>query len=244
MAEKQNFHEIRLDRIFSVISTNAKLFLAIILLMSGLFYGTSKYLLTKEYSATATVIIVQNSTVDSQTSMTYSDVQMSQKLTSTYKQIILSKAISDPVLENLGLKEQGYSHSSYKNMLSVGSASNTEVMNITATTDDPELSRDLANETVKVFTDKIQDIMKVENVTILNYADLPGSPSGPNVKVNTELGFLAGLLICVLITAVKVLMDTKVKTEDEVKEILGYVIIGTIPETKTEEGKDNGSKNQ
>ena len=109
-------------------------------------------------------------------------------------------------------------------------------MNITAKTNDPKLSADIANEVVSVFQQKIYDIMQIENVTILNNAKVPTVPSGPSATKNTAIGAAIGIMICGAYTVIKVLTDTKVKTEEEVKKIFDYPIIGVIPEFDAEEG--------
>ena len=125
-------------------------------------------------------------------------------------------------------------------MVEVKAASNTEVMNITATSKDPKLSADIANEMVSVFKKKIFDIMSVENVTVLNSAKIPTKPSGPSVLKNTAIGMMIGAVLCGIYAVIVLLTDTKVKTEEDVKKIFDYPVIGVIPEFKVEErGKDN-----
>ena len=125
-------------------------------------------------------------------------------------------------------------------MVEVKAASNTEVMNITATTKDPKLSADIANEMVSVFKKKIFDIMSVENVTVLNSAKIPTKPSGPSTLKNTAIGMMIGAVLCGIYAVIVLLTDTKVKTEEDVKKIFDYPVIGVIPEFKVEErGKNN-----
>jgi capsular polysaccharide biosynthesis protein len=185
----------------------------------------------EKFTATAKLIVVQKSDSATAQNYTYSDQQLSQKLASTYSQIIMSEAISDPVIANLDLfNKYGISSSQYNNIVKVSAANNTEVMNVSVTTNDPVLSADIANEVVNVFESKIFDIMQVENVTTLSNAKIPTKKSGPSTTRNTAIGGLIGLVICGIITVIQLLTDTKVKTEDEVKKIFDYPIIGSIPD--------------
>lgn len=232
---------IDLLKLFEIVMKNIVWFIIVIILCGTVAYAGTTLLIDKTYSATATVIIVQNNNSNASQAVTYNDVQLSQKLVSTYTQILQSEAIGDSVVANLDLYDKYEIDTEKLNkMVEVKAASNTEVMNITATTKDPKLSADIANEMVSVFKKKIFDIMSVENVTVLNSAKIPTKPSGPSVLKNTAIGMMIGAVLCGIYAVIVLLTDTKVKTEEDVKKIFDYPVIGIIPEFKVEErGKNN-----
>ena len=232
---------IDLLKLFEIVMKNIVWFIIVIILCGTVAYAGTTLLIDKTYSATATVIIVQNNNSNASQAVTYNDVQLSQKLVSTYTQILQSEAIGDSVVANLDLYDKYEIDTEKLNkMVEVKAASNTEVMNITATSKDPKLSADIANEMVSVFKKKIFDIMSVENVTVLNSAKIPTKPSGPSVLKNTAIGMMIGAVLCGIYAVIVLLTDTKVKTEEDVKKIFDYPVIGIIPEFKVEErGKDN-----
>ncbi len=232
---------IDLLKLFEIVMKNIVWFIIVIILCGTVAYAGTTLLIDKTYSATATVIIVQNNNSNASQAVTYNDVQLSQKLVSTYTQILQSEAIGDSVVANLDLYDKYEIDTEKLNkMVEVKAASNTEVMNITATSKDPKLSADIANEMVSVFKKKIFDIMSVENVTVLNSAKIPTKPSGPSVLKNTAIGMMIGAVLCGIYAVIVLLTDTKVKTEEDVKKIFDYPVIGVIPEFKVEErGKDN-----
>lgn len=232
---------IDLLKLFEIVMKNIVWFIIVIILCGTVAYAGTTLLIDKTYSATATVIIVQNNNSNASQAVTYNDVQLSQKLVSTYTQILQSEAIGDSVVANLDLYDKYEIDTEKLNkMVEVKAASNTEVMNITATTKDPKLSADIANEMVSVFKKKIFDIMSVENVTVLNSAKIPTKPSGPSVLKNTAIGMMIGAVLCGIYAVIVLLTDTKVKTEEDVKKIFDYPVIGVIPEFKVEErGKNN-----
>ena len=107
------------------------------------------------------MIIVQNSSTDN-TQMTYNDIQTSQKLVNTYSEILKSEAISDDVIRNLRLAQEGIDHQVYLDMVEIDSVNDTEVIEISVTSFDPQESADIANEIVSVFQRKIVTIMNIE----------------------------------------------------------------------------------
>ena len=243
MKEQDYEYEIDLVQVFEIIREKLVLFILICMVCCTIALCITKFVLKEEYTATAKLIVVQKSdSASAQQNYTYSDLQLSQKLTSTYSQIIMSEAISDPVITNLDLYDKYEIDSEeYGKIVKVSSANNTEVMNIDVTTNDPALSADIANEVVDVFEEKIYDIMQIENVTTLTDAKVPQKKSGPSTLKNMAIGGIVGLLICTGIVVLQLFTDTKVKTEEEVKKIFDYPIIGSIPdfEIKDTEAEDD-----
>ena len=231
MDDTHYVEEIDLLKILEIIRKNILLFLAICILSCTAAFMVTKYLMKEKFTATSKLIIVQKAdAVSNSQNYTYSDLQMSQKLANTYSQIMMSDAIADPVVNNM--KSYGFDMNAakYKDYVVVSSANNTEVMNVTVTTNDPELSARLANEVAAVFESKIYDIMQIENVTTLSQAKVPTKKSGPSTLRNVAVGGIIGVLLCGIYAAISLLTDTKVKTEEEVKKIFDYPIIGNIPD--------------
>ena len=219
---------IDLGKMWNIFRRNFLKIMAVVLIFGLAAYAGTSFLIEKTYKATASVIIVSNE--DSTQGVTYSDVQLSQKLTSTYSRILTSETVGEKVIKNLGLDKEGWTAETYKSAVNVSSSSNTEVLDVSVTTKDPETSAKVANEAVNVFSNQVYDIMNVRNVTVLDKAKIPVKPSGPNVVRNTMLGVALGILLGAVYVVIASFADTKVKTEAEVKEVLGYPVIGLIPE--------------
>lgn len=239
MNEQDYEYEIDLMQIFEIIKEKLVLFILICMVTCTIALCFTKFVLKEEFTANAKLIIVQKSDSASQQNYTYSDQQLSQKLVATYSQIIMSEAISDPVVSNLDLFNlYGIDSEKYGKIVKVSSANNTEVIDVSVTTNDPVLSADIANEVASVFEDKIYDIMQIENVTTLTEAKVPTKKSGPSTLKNMLIGGVIGLLICGIITVIQLLTDTQVKTEEEVKKIFSYPIIGSIPDFEVSEKEE------
>lgn len=231
MKDNNDFIEIDFLRVLDIIRNEILVILAILILCCTAGYAYNKFFVVPKYTATAKMIVLQDAESTSKSNYTSSDQAFAQKLVNTYTQIIMSDAIAEPVVSNLDLyNKYGISANSYKNIVSVSSANNTEVVNVSVTTSDPVLSAEMANEVVNVFEEKIYSIMKIENVTTLTSAKIPTSPSGSSVTKSIGIAAVIGVGICALFVLIIYLTDTKIKTEEEVKQIFDYPIIGTIPE--------------
>lgn len=201
--------------------------LTITVLFTVCGYLISAFLLTEVFTATSRLIIVQQSGTETTQQITYNDVQLSQKLVNTYTEIIKSEAILDKVIDNLNLN---YNSEELNELLKVSSVNNTEVIDVSITTENPELSAKITNEIVDVFQKEIYEIMNVSNVTVLNEAKIPEEKSGPSNIKNSLIGLAIGIILSGIMLTIRVLTDTKVKTEEEVRAIFDYPIIGVIPD--------------
>jgi capsular polysaccharide biosynthesis protein len=77
-------------------------------------------------------------------------------------------------------------------MVSFSARDNTEVLRITATTDDPYLSAQICNKYADIAPGVIQDIINGGSVKVLGEAKPNGNPSAPNIELYTIAGFAAG----------------------------------------------------
>lgn len=231
--------EIDLLEIWRIIKKNLILFISLCILCCAAGFAIAKFVVPKKYEATTKIIIVKDENQTGGT-VTYNDLQTSQKLAATYTQILMSEAVSDEVILNLDLENKHeIDTETYNKIVKVSAENNTEVMSINVETTDPKLSSDIANEIVDVFISKIYSIYDVQNVSILNRAKIPEKKSSPSTMKYTAIGGFVGVFICGIITVIKLLTDTKIKTEEEVKAIFDYPIIGTIPEFEIKEEQDN-----
>lgn len=223
--------EIDLLQILEVARKNIILFICIFVVMCAVGFAYSEFYLPKTFAASSKIIIVKDdNSLGASSTITYNDVQLSQRLVSTYSEILKSEAISDEVIRNLSLSDRDIGTKEYNDMVKISNADSTEVITIQVISGDPQLSAAMANEIVDVFISKVYDIMRIQNVSVLDSAKVPTEKHGPSITKYTAIGGAFGIMICVLIILLKIFTDRKVKTEDEVKAILNYPIIGTIPD--------------
>ncbi len=75
---------------------------------------------------------------------------------------------------------------------------------------------------------KIKMIMNVDNVSILSKADTNGKQISPKPLVNLVVGIFLGLIVALIIIFLKEILDKRIKTEEDVEEILGLPVLGVI----------------
>ena len=202
-------------------------------MIGGVAYGISSFVLTPKYDSNTTMIVSNSTNADSQ-SMEQANVELSQinankALISTYSEIVKSRGIADKVIQNLDLDMD---YESFSQKVSIEPVKDTQIISVKVVDTIPERAQDIANETANIFKGSIGDIMKVDNVQILDGATLPERPSSPNIKKNTAIGVVLGLILGVMISIFKELADTTIKTQDDISQYFDLPVIGIIPDKK------------
>lgn len=228
-----NEQEIDLIELFNNIKKHTLLIIIFGLLAGGIAYGISSFALTPKYDSNATMIISNSTNVDNQ-NMPQANVELSQinankALISTYSEIVKSRGIADKVINNLDLNMD---FAEFSDKVSIESVKDTQIISVKVVDTIPERAQDIANETANIFKDSIGDIMKVDNVQILDGATLPERPSSPNIKKNTAIGVVLGLILGVMIAIFKEIADTTIKTQEDINQYFDIPVIGIIPDKK------------
>lgn len=190
------------------------------------FFG-SVFLINPKYTATTRVYVVNQNNQNNQSNITAQDLQAGTYLVSDYKEIITShEVITDVIVKN----NLNMSINDLTKSLSVSIPSDTRVISISVTDTEPKKATKLANSIRKVAAEKIKEVTKVQDVTTLEKAEVPESPSSPNIKRNTLIGFVLGGFVAVISILLVELLDDRVKSSDDVEDVLGMTLLGVVPD--------------
>lgn len=213
---------ISLGEIFSILKRSKWLIVSLAIIAALFAFLVSSYLVQPTYESSTQVLVApkdtQNNVIDS------GQVQSSVALVNTYRVIVQSPAILDAVQKNVvGAPEN------IGSLISVNSEQNSQVINISVQHTNPVLATDIANEISNVFSKEVPELMSVDNVKILSNASIPEFPIKPNILLNTAIAAVLGLMIAVTIAFLKVVLDRRIKTEQDVENILKLPVLGSIP---------------
>ena len=191
-------------------------------------FGYSAFLAKKEYQSTSRIYVVSRQNQDNN-ALTNSDLQAGAYLVKDYREIILSQNVLSQAIEELKLD---MTPAELSKKISVSVPTDTRILSITAKDGDPKEAARIANGLRNVAAEKIISVTKVSDVTTLDEAEVPQSPSSPNIRRNVLLGFVAGDgLMLVLLVVVEVL-DDRVKRPEDVEELMGLPLLGVVPDIK------------
>lgn len=216
---------ISLQELFATLKKRLGLIIGTTLVAALIAAAISYFYLTPIYQASTQILVNQEKM--EQQSFDTQDIQTNLQLINTYNVIIKTPVILSKVIENLDLDT---TPAALSNQLTVNSEQNSQVVNLTV--QDPEAHKavDIANTTAEVFQKEIVNLMQVDNVNILSpavYAEDP-KPVKPNKELNVAIAAVIGLMIGVGIAFLLEYLDTTVKTENDIEELLGLPVLGLV----------------
>ena len=235
--------ELDLKELFNIFWSKKVQIILIVLIFAVIGVIYTMMFVTPVYTASTRLVLAssnggQGSTANTN-SITTTDITLNSKLVSTYSVLLRSKDILEQVISNLGIN---ISWESLENNVSVKSVEDTEVLEISVTNVNPKYATDIANEIAKVFTDKVSEIYNINNVYVVDEAETPNSPSNINHKKDILIFTFIGAVIAVIYVLIANMLDTTIKTADDIEKQFKLPVLASIPIYGTDMQKKKGGK--
>ena len=197
-------------------------------------YGYSKYIQEKEYVSVGRMYIDtyrngKNESDGGDSERNTAAITASQRSVLTCIEVLKSTRVLEQVSEMAEEKGYRYSASNIRNRVTMASANETEVLKITVTTNDPVHAKFLVDAIMKVGEKELVEIVGVTTAKVIDEGTDTKVAVSPNVRIQSMVGFALGFVIGVLIIIFIRLLDTRIKSEEELKNF-NVPIIGVIPE--------------
>ena len=184
----------------------------------------SVLMMSDTYTATTDMYVLASSEGSNSSSALSSDLSASQMLTNDVATLLQSDRVMSDAADQLGLPNlRGYN-------ITVTSESTTRVITLQVTSSDAQGSANVANALADCVSNVAQEVMNVESVNVIDEAPTPEAPSGPNRML--YVAAMAGLFAAVAIVVLMDVIDTRVRSAEDVEELLELPVIGRIPEMK------------
>lgn len=220
--------EIDLKDFFRIIwkGKNVIFIVTIIGLIIGYVY--TMFFLKPKYTAYTKLIMVQtNTSGDNSKGITQTDVTMYDKLVPTYQSLATTNSVVREVINNLGLNED---EDSLRKNISVTSEKSTQVLIISVTDSDPEMATKIANELSEVFSRKVSEIYKIDNINIVDKAEEPENPSNINHKKDILIFAGGSFVLSIIFVFLKNIFDNTVSSREDVERELNLIVLNEIPD--------------
>lgn len=209
----------------------------LIFMLLGVIYTIG--FVTPKYSASTTLVLASNNNQSTANTITATDITVNSKLVSTYSEIVKSKNIIRQVISNLGMK---LDEDELRKNVTVSSVKDTELIEITVTNENPSYSAKIANEIAKVFIAKIKEIYNIENIQIVDEAEVETEPSNIHHQKDIMIFTFIGIVVAAGYVLIVNMLDTTIKTAEEVEKEFKIPVLATIPLYNFETTKNKGGK--
>ena len=210
-------------RMFWQSKTQILLIVAIFIVI-GVIYTLG--FVTPKYQASTTLLLATNSSSEKTESITTTDITLNSKLVSTYSKLVESSKIIRKVISDLSLD---IDENTLKKNISVTAVEDAEMIQIAVKNEDPVLATKIANETAKIFIENVKEYYGIENVHVVDEAEIPQGPVNVNHKKDIIIFAFIGIVIAGMYILVANMLDTTIKSEEDIEKISGLTVLATIP---------------
>lgn len=233
--------ELDLKELFSIFwNKKAQIILLILIFMViGIIYTVG--FTTPMYSSSTTLVLASsgNTETNTNTTITATDITVNSKLVSTYSELVKSKNILRQVISNLGVH---VNENILRNNVAVNSVKNTELIEITVKSENANYAAQIANEIAKVFMEKVKEIYNINNVQVVDEAEVSTVPSNINHTKDVVIFAFVGLVIAVAYVLIANMLDTTIKSPEDVEKGFGIPVLVSIPMIENFENERGGRK--
>lgn len=198
-----------------------------IFLVIGFIY--SFIFVEPKYQSVTSILLAKSNTSQNENagSITTTDLTLNQKLVSTYSELIKTESVLNQVIDNLNINK---TTEELKENINVLAKEDTEIIEIKVTDENPETAKKIAEEAAQVFINKIaKEYYNMDNVYIVDEAQESTEPFNINHKRDLIIFAFIGLVVASGIILVTNMLDTTVKSKEDVEKKLGLTVLTTIP---------------
>lgn len=223
--EKAKPGEIRVDLVTLIFALLKKWYMIFI---CGIDAGLAMLLALMLFAAPGyvsnTTLLILNR--ESASTVLYSDLEISTKLTNDYGRIVTSRAVLDRVIQELGLD---MSCEELEKRIDVSIPYDTRMIYIYVEAETPKLAYQIADCLQTVVAQRMAEVMDIEAVNVIDEASVPTYASSPRYLLYFIAAFLAGAFAAALAIGILFVTDDRIKSPENIEELLHVSILATIP---------------
>lgn len=164
----------------------------------------------------------------------------SQRQVKSYTDLVSTPLVLTPVIEHLDLAT---TPDELATSVSADSPLDTSLINIHASHGDAQTASDIANAVAESLSRQVTALEEPEDgpspveISTVRTATAPLTPSSPNLKLNIALGLLVGLALGFGLALLREVLDTRVRTVDDVRSVTPASILTSMAHDEDSTGK-------
>ena len=223
--KEKNIMEIDVFHLLKILWKRKLLIVLVAFVTGAVTFAYNSFIVKPEFTSTTRIYVVNRNQGD-KPGLTNQDLQAGSYLVKDYREIILSQDVLEKVATDLKLDLPPKGLAS---KIKVTVPVDTRIVSISVTDRLPEEASRIANSLREVAAQKIISVTRVSDVTTLEEARPATSPSSPNIRRNTMVGFLAGAVVMVVTVLLVELLDTRVKRPEDIEDVMQIALLGVVP---------------
>ena len=113
--------------------------------------------------------------------------------------------------------------------ISVNARKDTELIEITVRNEQAASAARIANEIAEVFMKKVKEIYSIDNVQIVDVAEISDSPSNINHVKDIIIFAFIGAVVSIGYVLISNMLDTTIKTVEDIEKEYDLPVLVSIP---------------
>jgi capsular polysaccharide biosynthesis protein len=216
------------NQLLIIFHKRLKIIIGIPVLVSLATFIVFMFAVAPVYESFSTLYII-NKNNDSNLPINYDNVLVNQQLIKDYRELVTSRLVTKAALDELKIKDMTPDMLAKK--ISVDMKTDTRVLEIRVRDADPSKAKQLTDAVSTVFVKKAVDLMNVNNVNIIDSAEILEKPVGQSPAVYAVLSFFLSFMASLGVVYLIELLNDTIKSAEDVEAVLSLNVIGIIPLT-------------
>ncbi|MGI8170481.1 YveK family protein [Enterococcus lactis] len=212
------------NNLFEIINRNKKKLLFIIFLFGFSSFLISKFCIQKKYSSTVDIV-----SMVSKEENNVEDATFNLTMIKTYKDLVKTDVV---LSETIGEMKKKYNASltikEIKKGIEILQSSDSQIFTVAVTTENANLSMNLANVLGETLIKKIPEILRLDiRASIVTYAKAERE-SFPNIKINIIVGIILGIIFNTAYILIKIMNDSLEISRDYLVNDIAISYLGNL----------------
>ncbi len=210
----------------------------VLITLLGLGLAAGATALTQPKYTASTQVFVAVGGGDSATEILQGS-SFSEKRVTSYVSLAKSPRVLQPVIDELGLDTTA---EELAETVTANAPLQTVLINIGATHTDPERAAQIADATAESLIRTVGEVETPEasgeplvDLSVVDEARIPDTPSSPRTLLNLALGLVIGAALGVAYALLKTILDTRIRRREDVERITDAPVLGVVAEDRTAE---------
>jgi polysaccharide biosynthesis transport protein len=154
----------------------------------------------------------------------YNDVLAGERLTRTYAEVLKTRPIVQAAAQQVGL---GLAYDEAIRLVDVKPLRDTQLIQISARADDPDLAVQFANHLASVFIASDQ-VVQLSRVAVAEAATRQETPVEPRVMLNVLFAGVVGLIVSLATALVGEQLDDRLTSPERLTRLVGLPALGSV----------------
>lgn len=238
MNETNNQQTVTLGDIGELFLHRWVIIVLVSLLSVTVFFIGSKVFYRPMYQSTATLYIAgDDSFVGNSSADAYNSYSLAIKVVNDCDYMLSSRSVVNQLIEEMDLK---VSYATLHDRIKTKNPSNTRILEVTVNAETPDLAKQIVDRLCEIGEEKINKVMGANYVQLYEYSTPSTVPYNKTPTTTYVIVGAIAAIVAFIICLLVFLLDDRLRTTEQIEQVLGLSVLGDIPDYTNQNKKAYG----